>query len=167
MALPFCLEKIQKIFVVGDSAQLPPFGSKTNYDVESVFTAIERAYVDVPSKVKFLETQFRMPSIIAAELSIVSYKGRLRTAKNKEPKPRQCLFWLDVNGKESAGRADGSKTNVEEVELIVNLVKWLRDGPQRDDIAVLAFYAAQQSLLTRAFNQPHAPKNVNVYRGRL
>jgi superfamily I DNA and/or RNA helicase len=162
MSLLFCFEKIQKVFVVGDSSQLPPFGSKPHHEIESVFAATERAYSDVHGKIKFLETQFRMPSVIADQLSLVSYGGRLRTAASKNRKPGDCLFWYNIKGKESLGRADGSKTNPQEVEAIVSLVRWLKEELKRSDIAVLTFYAAQQSLLTRAFNEGNAPKSINI-----
>src|ERR1700738_324146 len=45
-----------------DQAQLPPFGSKPNHEIESLFTATERAYRDIPGKVKFLNFEC-LPSL--------------------------------------------------------------------------------------------------------
>jgi hypothetical protein len=63
MSVLVCFEEIQKVFVVGDAALLHPLRSKTDYDVEYVFTAIEHTYVDAFGKVKVLKSQFRMPSV--------------------------------------------------------------------------------------------------------
>jgi superfamily I DNA and/or RNA helicase len=162
MSLLFYFDQVQKVFVVGDSAQLPPFGSKPNHEIESLFTATERAYRDIPGKVKFLETQFRMPSVIADELSLVSYGGQLKPAAPKERQAKDCLSWYDIRGTESAGRADGSKINVDEAQAIVGLVNWLQDDLNRTDIAVQTFYSAQQSMLATVFNKRQSPKNVNI-----
>ena len=103
-----------------------------------------------------------MPSVVRAELSLVSYGGQWKTAAQKERQAKDCLFWYDIRGNESAGRADGSKTNLKEVQAIVGLVNWLQNDLNRTEIAVLTFYSAQQSLLATVFNESQSPKNVNI-----
>jgi AAA domain len=161
MGILFCYDRVQKLVVVGDPAQLPPFASSEQHEVASTFTIVQKALQSTPEEVIFLETQHRMPSPIGEIISLTCYDGRLITATYKERDPIDCLYWYDVKGKEM-GRDDASKANLEEVEAIVGLVRWLQEDYGRSDITVLTVYTHQLGHLSRAFRRPSAPENLRV-----
>jgi superfamily I DNA and/or RNA helicase len=130
--------KLRKICLLGDPAQLQPFGNDNGLQVLSVYDIVLRKGL----KLHLLDVQRRCPSIIANVLSSVLYESRLRTAHNKIiDDVRACLQWLDVSGvREFNGT---SSFNEDKAFAIAEL---LNSTPAVPTI-VLAFHKAQRRRL--------------------
>jgi superfamily I DNA and/or RNA helicase len=152
----FNFRTIKKVSMIGDEAQLPPYGH--NHHLNSTIPSVFDSYKSMGKRPVFLDLQHRVPRFIANILSEVSYESRLRTAQEKEKIGREdCLFWLDVRGKEAVVEGN-SKVNEAEVEMIKHMLEFLQKDLELPTL-VLSGYTAQVSRLKVSLW--HIP-NVNV-----
>jgi superfamily I DNA and/or RNA helicase len=90
-------DQIQKLVLLGDPNQLPPYGTTSNVPIRSIFECFKYT----GGQPIFLKEQRRTPGPIARIQSEVSYNGGLETVPAKNIIPvNECLFWNDVQGQE-------------------------------------------------------------------
>ena len=154
-------DQIKRIVLVGDSAQLPPFGACGGRVVTSLFDAFDEA----GGTSVFMEMQRRIPSPIATILSEVSYEGKLLTSPEKLVPPCDCLCWINVNGTETTHEL--SKYNIQETEAIYGCLHAIKQRRLDQPTVVLTFYTSQV-LKLRALLKDFDVEIVTVdsYQGR-
>jgi len=100
----YFFNQVQKLVILGDPAQLPPYGPSSPVPLKSSFSY----YEPHPS---FLELQRRVPGPIAEILSAISYNDLLQSTPEKAAMPvSECVFWIDVAGTQEK---DGSSVKNE------------------------------------------------------
>lgn len=153
VALSYLFPSMKKLVLVGDPAQLAPYGTEEGLpQILSTFDLVARK---VPSI--FLDINRRVPLPIAGIVSQISYEGKLHTHVSKDIPSRECLKWLDVHGSEMK---DGtSKTNMKEVDAIVRLLLSF-DEDVLNNLTVLTLYKKQSSVLAARIKRESI--NVNV-----
>jgi superfamily I DNA and/or RNA helicase len=144
--------------VVGDSAQLPPFGASGGRAVTSSFDAFDEAGGT-------LVLQRRIPSPIATILSEVLYEGKLLTSPEKLIAPSECSYGINVNGTETTHEL--SKYNIQETELIYSCLYAIKQRGLDLPTVVPTFYTSQV-LKLRALLKDFDVEIVTVddYQGR-
>ncbi|KAI5054999.1 hypothetical protein GOP47_0030144 [Adiantum capillus-veneris] len=110
-----CLPHLQRLSVLGDPLQLPPFGKS----VQSVFDLVARN-----CQVLTLQIQYRMTPDIADFVSREFYRGVLISARRGSAGDHgTSLLWVDVNGSPKTAVGSTSLCNEFEAEAIVKLCK--------------------------------------------
>jgi len=133
------------LVLVGDPEQLAPYGTDDMHTLNSTYEVVKRKV-----KPTFLEVNRRIPLPIAEVSSAISYNGRLKTHPSKNIPVGECCKWIDVVGQEVK---DGdSKSNPDEIEAIVKLIKAL-PSDVREDLTVLTMYKKQVNRLNSRFKQ--------------
>ena len=123
-----------------------------------------------------LTVQYRMHPALAQFSSDQFYDGKIVngvTAKERIsefpfPKSSVPLFFLDVPGKESAGKAGVSYSNKSELESVESVVEMLLlAGIPELEIGVITPYKLQKKVLTKNLDMPGIDINsVDAFQGR-
>jgi superfamily I DNA and/or RNA helicase len=152
LSLSYLFPEMEKLVLVGDPQQLAPYGTDDNQSLNSTYEVVKRGVRPI-----FLDVNRRIPLPIAEVSSAISYGGRLNTHPTKTIPVGDCCKWLDVQGKEVK---DGdSKSNLDEIEAIVKLIKTLPSHVREDLTPDHVLYKKQVNRLNSRFKE----EKMNVY----
>ena len=183
-AIAACTYGCQRLIVVGDPRQLPPYTgtprSTSGLSAMAAFTCkSSNSTMKRSADIFFLDTQYRMHPTIAAFPSLQFYDGRLHTGLTPEespagfpwPDPANPVCFVPMHSLEDS---DGRSTfNTQEVEAVAECcVAFLEAGLQPVDIGIISPYRAQVGRI-KARLQAHGPiaasvevASVDSYQGR-
>jgi len=154
---------IQKLVLVGDEKQLPPFGVAPGLEVTSAWGVLKKTG---PQPV-FLDLQYRMPKPLSDILSRAAYQGQLRTIEAKDV-PQSCIQWVNVSGREAVHPSNYSKHNDAEADAVFRLLT--TDLKERTaEVVVLCFYKSQVNRIAhklKASKIPTPVATVDSFQGR-
>lgn len=182
------INRAKKVVIIGDHMQLPPViapelyqGGEVQYDdivdqkQQNEFTMrsfFQRLYEDCPEESKcMLNTQFRMPPVIANLISTFFYNGQLENGENcihKKPMFLQHhLIFVDMKDEPNyhekqdiyeSGKKSGPY-NDKELEAAAAVVRRIRDH-YAERIVVITPYKKQKAMLISHFKQEDLMNNV-------
>lgn len=180
------INRAKKLILIGDHKQLPPVVNPVLYDKEKCNiddilekeekedflneSFFKRIFESCPDTNKItLTTQFRMPSKIGTMVSDLFYKEEnLKNGENTyDKKPlifKNPLNILDMsndkNYKEEKEENSGPY-NLRECEVLVNLIKYIREKNYLNRVVVITPYRNQKRHLIRAIRKFNL-KNVEI-----
>ncbi|KAH7297509.1 hypothetical protein KP509_26G072400 [Ceratopteris richardii] len=150
------LPHLQMLSVLGDPAQLPPYGKP----LQSVFDLVSRQ-----CDVKFLNEQYRMPVCIADFVSDEFYQGKLKTVTDNGRSVRDTidkpLMWIKVSGyPQQASGTKKSLCNVAEAEAILSYCKEYKKQMDETELdfnpgrlIILSLYEGQRIMITKLLRE--------------
>lgn len=162
--------KAEKIVLVGDQNQLPPFAdasvSKLGASLvkDPKYRIFDILYDSLPDTHKqFLATQYRMCSTIGNLISTVFYDGKIITGCSDGDRMHKVqrfagksIVWINtatMQNHDSRRTAGGSSYNLTEVSIIKKLLieMNLQDDADKLDIGIITGYKAQKDSIVKAF----------------
>ncbi|KAF5360173.1 hypothetical protein D9758_011319 [Tetrapyrgos nigripes] len=151
---------LEKVCFFGDPKQLPPFGQENAKSLQCIFNVKH-----LQSKSYFLDTQYRMPTVLGSFISQTVYDSQLKS--EHKLKDLSCVSFIDAAmGKEE--KSGSSWMNQEEIGCVVNLVRHYYAGK---DFCVITPYDAQRSGIERALKAEKLPWdkvfNVDSFQGKF
>eukprot|EP00930_Biecheleria_cincta_P076134 TRINITY_DN63341_c0_g1_i1.p1 TRINITY_DN63341_c0_g1~~TRINITY_DN63341_c0_g1_i1.p1 ORF type:complete len:644 (-),score=109.08 TRINITY_DN63341_c0_g1_i1:39-1733(-) len=142
--------------LVGDQKQLPPVVLAEEARPGLSASLFDRL-IKCGSPKQLLDVQYRMHPDICELISEEFYEGRLKSACTAEDRTPDGSWWpssaaacfVEVPGsKENEGPGGNSFQNEKEAELVLGMLRRLRDGGvQEKDIGIISAYKAQVQLL--------------------
>ncbi|KAL4064429.1 P-loop containing nucleoside triphosphate hydrolase protein [Scleroderma citrinum] len=153
---------LRKMVFIGDNKQLAPYGQEEIPELQSVFE-----FNHLLMKATFLDTQYRMPSIIGNFISYSVYDGKLRTCHRSIDR-KACRF-IDVKGGEE-NRHGHSWLNRGEAMVISRLAHLYQN--QNKHYRIITPYDAQRTVIETALKNVDLPWenrvfNVDSFQGLL
>ncbi|HEX2938570.1 MAG TPA: AAA domain-containing protein, partial [Ruminiclostridium sp.] len=173
--------KADKIVLVGDQNQLPPFAD-SNLSVlatmlvkDPKYRLFDILFDSLPDTHKqFLATQYRMCSTIGNLISTVFYDGKIITGVEDRDRLHgisrftgAAIAWIDTSKLEkhdSKKEAGGSSYNFAEVGIIRNLLEEMnaQENAESLDIGIITGYRAQKEALLKVYKNGDYKKIGNV-----
>lgn len=161
------LLRCRKVILIGDHFQLPPSIAPIlrEDDAKEVLPFIAEAFLEksffeslfeeLPESCKaILQEQFRMPppigDLVADLFYTVNGERQLFNGKGDDINTEQfvlpeCLYWVDIVGKQHKAKNSTSLENVNEAHAICDFLKKLAACHNREtDVAVITPYGAQK-----------------------
>ncbi len=156
------LRKANNVVLAGDPKQLPPTVICRQAAAEGASVSLmERLAKELPERLFFLETQYRMAPEIMAFPSVDSYGGKLKahtSVLERVPNISENglfshkVLAIDTSGSdffEEPGEEGESRINLSEARLITLLAnQFISQGLERSQIGIITPYRAQVELLT-------------------
>ncbi|QNO17842.1 serine/threonine-protein kinase [Caproicibacterium amylolyticum] len=162
--------KANKIVLVGDQNQLPPFadGSLSQLSTSLVkdpqYRLFDILFDSLPETHKqFLSTQYRMCSTIGNLISTVFYDGKIITGINDEDRKHGVpdfegfsIVWIDTSKlkrHDSQKEAGGSSYNLTEVGIVRTLLEKMNSQSNAKDldVGIITAYRAQKEALLKVY----------------
>ncbi|KAF9647979.1 hypothetical protein BDM02DRAFT_3097219, partial [Thelephora ganbajun] len=131
---------LRKMVFIGDDKQLAPYGQEDIPELRSVFE-----WPHLRDNAVFLDTQYRMPTVIGNFISRHVYSSRLRTVHHIHH-PTCCRFVDVSNGKEI--KKGVSWVNEGEVKAAVQMAK--RYIREKKGFRIITPYDAQRNAIENA-----------------
>ncbi|KAH8926765.1 hypothetical protein BT69DRAFT_936292 [Atractiella rhizophila] len=150
-------ENLETVAFFGDHMQLAPYQSADIKQIKSVFE--NKHLGEGNENFHFLDTQYRMPSVVGDFLSKMMYRGKLQSSSSVHPSENAVLFVDCKEGREVQLSEGGSK-NPFEAEKIVELVRlWY----QHKEFKVITPYDAQRDLIEKSLKHAELPWEDRVF----
>ncbi|TFY66809.1 hypothetical protein EVG20_g4292 [Dentipellis fragilis] len=128
---------LAKLVFIGDDKQLAPYGQEDIPDLQSIFEVS-----NLRADAVFLDTSYRMPTVICNFISRQIYDGRLKSKHNLHSK-NACRFVNVDRGKEE--KSGHSWINQEEVHMVIRIARrFLNEGKS---FRIITGYDAQRTAL--------------------
>ncbi|KAG5638089.1 hypothetical protein H0H81_001856 [Sphagnurus paluster] len=149
---------LRKVCFFGDPQQLPPYGKENLPEIKTIFDIQH-----LKGCGEFLDTQYRMPTLLGNFISKNLYGGRLMSQHSIHD--ASCVSFVDVpNGYEA--KSGFSWTNDGEINTMVNLVK---NYYKHTNFCIITPYDAQRAAIERQLKAQDLPWerifNVDSFQG--
>ncbi|KAI6030237.1 P-loop containing nucleoside triphosphate hydrolase protein, partial [Pisolithus marmoratus] len=149
------MHTLTKIAFIGDDKQLPPYGQEDILTLQSIFEVKH-----LHREALFLDTQYRMPSVIGDFVSQKVYDGDLKTC-HKNSVSLACRFVNVERGQER--RSGKSWINPSEARVVAQIARAYQ--AKRLDFRIITPYDAQRSFIEHELQNAkvcHEDKVFNV-----
>ncbi|KAI0649113.1 P-loop containing nucleoside triphosphate hydrolase protein [Trametes meyenii] len=131
---------INKLCMIGDDKQLPPYGSEDDPNMKSIFEVDS-----LRETALFLNTQYRMPPLIGDVISEAVYDGQLQSNPNHPISgDTPCCWFVHVEGSEEQQHEKSIHNPTERATVLKIAEKLQVEGK---NYAIITPYDAQRSFL--------------------
>jgi superfamily I DNA and/or RNA helicase len=146
----YFFKTIRKLVILGDPAQLAPYGPNAPADIDSPFHRYK-------GKTVFLGIQHRMPGPIAAIISEISYDGRLNSSEDKLSVPaEESIFWIDVVSMETKDQSSWCNLDeIKSIKKVFSLSECYKKSPE--STYVITLYRGQAAMIKKEISAKQFP----------